>query len=389
MDKRRFPVCAQFIDTYFPTIDGVVHTVHNYAKTINGESYCCVVAPHQIGENDEELPYDVIRAKSAQLFLKEYRLPQTIFAEDMKKALNQHDFELFHVHSPALMGKFALREARRRHIPVVATFHSKYYDDILKITHSKAIARTAVRQILSFYDKCDSVWAVSEATADTLRGYGFTGDIYVTGNGTDYTYPDNAAKMAQDARTRLDIDADTPILLFVGHQIWQKNLKLVLDTMACLKRDGVRFKTVIAGSGYAENEIRAYADSLDLNDCVTFTGQISQKEQLQALELAASLFFFPSVYDNAPLVVREAATMRLPAMLMRGSNAAENTVDGENAFHCTDDAESTAARIRALLDNPALLRQVGENAAQTLGKPWREIMPSVREKYNEIIDAYK
>lgn len=34
---------AQFIDSYFPVIDGVVHTVENYAKYLNRMGYCCVV----------------------------------------------------------------------------------------------------------------------------------------------------------------------------------------------------------------------------------------------------------------------------------------------------------------------------------------------------------
>ena len=34
---------AQFIDTFFPIVDGVVNTVDNYARIMNSTSYSCVV----------------------------------------------------------------------------------------------------------------------------------------------------------------------------------------------------------------------------------------------------------------------------------------------------------------------------------------------------------
>ncbi len=389
MQNDRIPASAQFIDTYFPTIDGVVRTVHSYAENMNKSGYCCVVAPHQKGENDSVFSYDVLRTKSMRFFMAEYRLPEVVIARKVKRALREREFDIFHVHSPVLMSRLALREAKRRNIPIVVTFHSKYYDDVLKMSGSKFIAKRAVNNIIKFYNKCDSVWAVSEGTAQTLRSYGYKGDIFVTGNGTDYVYPENADFLAENARNLLGIEPDMPIVLFIGHQIWQKNIKLVLDTTKCLLEKGVRFKTVIVGAGYAEKEIKAYAQSLKLGDAVLFTGQIEDKQILQGIELASSLFFFPSVYDNAPLVVREAAAMGLPAMLMKGSNSAENTYDGENAFHCVDDAHLTAEKIEALLAKPEKLREVGSRAKQTLGKPWSEILPSVVEKYNLIIEEKK
>ena len=69
--------------------------------------------------------------------------------------------------------------ARRRGIPLVATFHSKYYDDVLKATHSRLLAWLGVKYILSFYNSCDEVWAVNESTGQVLREYGYKGPMAV------------------------------------------------------------------------------------------------------------------------------------------------------------------------------------------------------------------
>ena len=48
--------------------------------------------------------------------------------------------------------------------------------------------------------------------------------------------------------------------------------------------------------------------------------------------MRAIAFTFPSLYDNAPMVVREAAVMGTPAVLVAGSDAAEIIHDGANGF---------------------------------------------------------
>ena len=43
-------------------------------------------------------------------------------------------FDLVHAHAPFLAGRAARSVARKKGIPLVATFHSKYYDDVYKGT---------------------------------------------------------------------------------------------------------------------------------------------------------------------------------------------------------------------------------------------------------------
>ena len=68
-----------------------------------------------------------------------------------------------------------------------------------------------------------------------------------------------------------------------------------------------------------------------------------------ALYHRADLLVFPSIYDNAPMVLREAAAMGTPAVVVRGSCSAEGITDGENGFICADDSEiARQAVLRAL-----------------------------------------
>ena len=127
-------------------------------------------------------------------------------------------------------------------------------------------------------------------------------------NGVDIVdIPDPGALRERTVET-FQLPKDRRILLFVGQQIWQKNLRLILDVTKQLQPEG-RYLTVIAGKGYDSEAICRYAESLDLGGCVKFTGGITDRDLLRGLYLASDLFFFPSLYDNAPLVLREAALM--------------------------------------------------------------------------------
>jgi len=382
-----FPDNAQFVDTFYPTIDGVVRTVDSYARIMNSSgAYSCVVAPAAVGKYTDNFPYDVARAKSLVLPLREYRLAVPELTEGLTGFLENRPFELFHAHSPFTMGRYALRLGRRLGIPVVATFHSKYYDDIIDVFHSQVLAETAVKDIVKFFESVDDVWSVSSGTARTLRDYGYNGDIFVIDNGTDYDYPDDPGAVAAAAKARFSLPDEGPVLMFAGHQVWQKNIRLVLDTAAELRSRGFEFTLLMVGSGYASGSIKSYAQELGLDEsAVRFLGRVNDVELMKGLYLSSDLFFFPSVYDNAPLVLREASAMGTPSLLMRGSNAAEKIADGVNGFLIDDDPRTAADRIQAIFSAPGLLVRAGEEARRTICRPWDEILEHVSERYTELV----
>ena len=379
---------AQFLDTYFPIVDGVVQTVHNYATIMNRSSYCCVVVPQaRTPYDDGQLPYDVLRCKAAQIPHWEYCMPMPAQDHKMRDTLISKKPDIFHAHSPICMGPYAGRLARKLGIPIVSTFHSKYYDDVLRITKSKALARAITNSIVKFYESVDSVWAVSHGTAETLYSYGYKGDIFVINNGTHFTVPEHPEALKKEAAETFHLPSDKHILLFVGHQIWQKNLRVVLDTFRLLCNEGNDYCLVIVGNGYHEKQIQDYAASLNLPEgSVLFPGRIVDQKLLSGMLLCGDLFFFPSIYDNAPLVVREAAIMGLPSLLAAGSNAAESVEHNVSGFTAEANAEAMKTEIQRIFSTPGLLEKVGAEARRTIPVSWEDLIPQVYAKYGEIIE---
>ena len=382
---------AQFNDTYYPIVDGVVQTVHNYAELMNKSAYSCVVTPKSLKKefDDNFFSYDVFRTSALNLSVAEYCMPTPKFDGKLKARLAEKDLHIFHAHSPFFEGPFAVSYAKKLGIPTVATFHSKYYDDVVHITGSKTLAKIVTKRIVRFYRSVDSVWACSHGTADTLRSYGFGGEIFVMDNGTTFKAPENPEAVRKKAADTFGIPEDKKILLFVGHQIWHKNIKLILDTFKMLCDHCNDYCLLIVGNGYDEEEIRKYADSLRFPEGhLRFLGKIMDRELLSGVFLNADLFFFPSVYDNSPLVVREAASLGVPSLLTEGSNAAEAVKRNVSGFTAAENKVAMYGEILRVFGTPGLLKKAGEGARRDIAKPWEEIIPMVQEKYAEIIEKY-
>lgn len=377
---------AQFIDNYFPVIDGVIQTVHSYAAHMDA----CVVCPRMVRGYDKlDFPYEVLTGLTLRAPFAEHACALPAANARLRRQLERRGADIFHAHSPVTLGRYALSLGRELGIPVVATFHSKYYDAVLEVTKSRRIASWLTEKVVRFYESCDSVWACSEGTAETLRSYGYRGDIFIMTNGTGFVRPAKPEPLADAAAARFGLPRDKRVLLFVGQMIWYKNQRLMLDAFRLLCDGSDEYCLVMVGSGYNEREIRAYAASLGLTPRqVIFTGLISDRALLEGVYLNADLLFFPSVFDNTPLVVREAAAMGVPSLLTAGSNAAESVVKDVNGFTASEDAAAMRDELTRIFAGDGLLERVGAAARETIPIRWETLIPRVCEKYGEIIERY-
>lgn len=380
-----------FNDSYPPVMDGVANVVLNYARHLNARhGRATVITVNAPGAQDTE-PFDVIRYFSLPIpFRPPFRFgfPQVDFA--MKRKLRSCSFDLIHAHCPAVSGTLALKESRRRNVPIVTTFHSKFYDDLCAITHSETIAKMVTRLYLrDFYNRIDAVWSVSDGTAETLRSYGYKGHIEVVRNGSDFVAPANPEAMRQRVNAELGLHDSDTMLLFVGQHIWHKGIRCILEAAACLKRLGTPFTLVFVGSGPDAAAIEALTRELGLSDQVKFLGLMLDRDYLKAIYGRANLFVFPSMYDNAPIVVREAAAMGCPSMVLEGSNSSEGIVDGENGFTTPNDSEALGQKLSRLLVDKAGLAVVGKRAQETVFLSWSTIVDDVAERYADIIARFK
>ena len=375
---------GQFTDTFLPIVDGVGRVVQAYAENLSAlGQQVTVVAPMYDTGFQGGFPYQLVEFIASSVpGMKQYRVGEAMLDAHYRKRIRMIDLDIVHAHSPFTAGSEALRLAAVRKLPLVATFHSKYYDDFLKATKSESMAKVATKFVVNFYNRCDEVWAVGSNTADVLRSYGFEGEIQVMPNGATLrtVHPSDVAEVSR--RFRLGED---PLILFVGQMDWKKNILTVLEACAELKKQGKKFHLLLAGQGIDMNNISQKISELNIQDRSQMLGHITDSSLLDGLYARASVFAFPSLYDAAPMVVREAAVMGTPSVMVRGSTAAEIIRDGENGFLCENDPADLARVIGRILADPAMGDRAGRAAKETIPVPWSKVMETVVARYERLV----
>ena len=382
---------GQFNDSFPPAVDGVANTMINYARCLHrAEGACYAVVPYYPQAHYGDYSFPVLHFPSIPVpFRTEYRFSHPRLSMKLINRLMGIDFDILHAHSPFTSGRIALHLGRKRNIPVVATFHTKYRDDIMAVVKSDSIADRVIDHIVDFYHQCDSVWVVNEATGKTLEGYGYKKDYLIAPNGCDFA----AGGCTDDVREHIDrtyhLAPGQRLILYVGQHTFQKNTDLILRSVRELKNYGRDFRMMFVGDGPQKGRLEDMARRLGLAEDVVFAGSIYDRHLLNCIYKRADLFIFPSLYDNAPLVVREAAAGHTPSLLIADSNAAEGIVDDENGFLVSrPDEGEIGRRIHELFRDEGRLREAGKRAGETICIPWESVVGEARERYRDIIDTY-
>ena len=152
-----------------------------------------------------------------------------------------------------------------------------------------------------------------------------------------------------------------------------------------MKKAGVKYRLLLAGQGMDMNAIGQKIHELNIQDRAEQIGHITDASLLDALYARATLFAFPSLYDAAPMVVREAAVMGTPSVMVRNSTAAEVIRDGENGLLCNNDPKDLARVMTEAMKDPEKLTRIGETARETIPVPWEKVMETAAERYERLI----
>ncbi len=380
-----------FNDSFPPILDGVTLTVENYARWLAEKGKIpCVVTPWN--PVPPQCSYDVMRFFSLPIqSRKPYRYGYPKLDPFIWKRLRDTDFRLLHSHCPFSSGRLAVYVKKHRNLPLIGTFHSKYRSD-LKHSFRRApwCIPIIMKRILNFFNACDHVWIPQKQVEETVREYGYEGPLTVVENGNDFAsiITGDVWNYKMEAKRRLGMNPSEVALLFVGQHIWEKGIRTILDALVLL--DGkLDFTMNFIGNGYAAAEMEEFLKRNRLDSRVRMRGVIRDRDTLSDYYAASDLFIFPSPYDNAPLVLREATAMGTPGLLLDGSTASEVIVRDSNGFLSDNSPQSFADSIRWIHNNPTLLRDVSLRARATLVRSWEDVVDEVSGRYDKILKDYK
>lgn len=121
-----------------------------------------------------------------------------------------------------------------------------------------------------------------------------------------------------------------------------------------------------------------------MEENVIFTGQITDKDLLSSLYGAGELFLFPSIFDNDPLTIVEAALHHVPAITIKNTGSSERITNNVSGFVVENDVQEFADKIIEAISDKAHLKQIGDEAEKIIPKDWSTTAQEYLNEYNNL-----
>ncbi len=382
MEKRL--KILETMDVYLPDVDGVINCMHNYCLRLNNMADLSVLVPKNKRGYKDNFPYEIKRCNSLYVpILRQYcGLPS--MDNSVKKYLDSKEFDIIHVHSPFGMLEYILKYAKKRKIPVVATFHSDMRMIFKDIFKSDVIADSVVKKFGRLYNKCEEIFVCSPLVAEQARSYGYKGKITYLPFGTELPVCNNVEELAIKANESFDLDSDIPVFVHVGRVTKLKRINFIIDSLKILKDKGVKFKFFIIGKGFELKKLQKQVKKLGMEEEIVFTGFL-ERELFPQILARANLLLFPSIYDNFGLVKIESAAYATPGIFIENTCAGYGVTEGVDGFISKNDINAFAEKIEFAIKDLERLKQIGKNAQKNIYSNWDECTDQLFEQLKRIV----
>ena len=276
---------------------------------------------------------------------------------ELKKIIRDYDPDIVHTHG-AMAGRIAARLCRKA---VVFTRHSAFPLSPRLTSGPGKLVYGALSNTLA-----DRAIAVSPVCRDDLISGGMDPlKIDVVLNGTDPLPVPDSERRAEARRLfgaeNAGFIAGIPARIepYKGHIY-------ILEAVRALLDRGKDITVLIAGTGTAENAVRAKAEELGLGDHVRFLGFVSDTGSFYS---ALDLQLNASYIEATSMSLIEGMSMGLPAVVSSSGGNPAVIEDGVNGLvFPTRDSAALADRIEKIMDSDELRRTLSDGALDVFSR---------------------
>ena len=338
---------ALFSGNYNYTRDGANQALNRLVGYLLRQGAAVRVFSPKVSEPDFQPTGELFDVPNIPMPVKgrgEYRMPMGL-NNAARNALEAFRPNMVHVSSPDPTGHAALRWARARNLPVLASVHTRFetYPRYYGLGFTEPLVEWMLRR---FYNRCDALVAPSQSMIDEYRAMGMHQDITLWTRGVDREVFDPARRDPAWRNSLGLADGDVAIA-FLGRLVMEKGLDVFADAIIELRKLQAPHKVLVIGDGPARGWFeKALPGGI-------FAGFQTGTDLGRALA-SADVFLNPSVTETFGNVTLEAMASGLPVVAASATGASSLVEDGVTgrlvppgnaaqfaaalAPYCTDDA---------------------------------------------------
>jgi len=210
-------------------------------------------------------------------------------------------------------------------------------------------------------------------------------NIFVIPNGIDLKKFENLSR--KEARSKLQIEEDEKIIIFVGTLRSVKGVKHLIQAMVAIGREDTRAKLMLVGNGKERPGLEELVKELVLERQVSFIGR-APNEDVPEYMVASDVFVLPSLSESFGIVNLEAMASGLPIVASKVGGLPEIVRDGKNGFLVEPkNPEQIAEKVLLLLGNDELRRSISEiNKEKAKDYSWERVADRLEKVYSEVLN---
>jgi glycosyltransferase involved in cell wall biosynthesis len=274
----------------------------------------------------------------------------------VEKLLRELQPDALHVQSHLLVGRFAIRAARKTGIRTLATNHIMpenliKYSLLPKFLH-KAAMNLVWKDAGRILSKMDSVTTPTRRAANLLEAATGLQGVLAISCGID------ASRFANSNPTQ----NSKPRFLFLGRLDDEKRIHVLLQAVAALK-DFPNVQVDLVGDGGERENLQRLSQELGIADRVHFLGHISDRDLPAAYERCTA-FVMPSIAELQSIATMEAMASGRPVIGADAMALPHLVHDGDNGYlFRPDDFLDLASKLRLILEaDESELERMSQNS---------------------------
>lgn len=373
---------ALFSGNYNYVVDGPVRALNRLVGHLESNGHAALVfAPTEknpaFRHSGELIPVPSVRLPGAR---REYRLGLGLNA-GLRRRLDAFAPTIVHLAAPDWLGLAALNYARKRNIPAVASFHTRF-DTYPRYYGMAWLEKHITNYMRYFYGRCERVYAPSRSMVDELMRDEIGRDIRLWARGVDQSLF-NPARRDGEWRRSQGFSDDDVVVAFVGRIVLEKGIDIFADAVKSANSRNPSVRALIVGEG---PERKRFEDILPGG---VFTGYL-EGEALARAYAGSDIFFNPSVTETFGNVTLEAMASGVPSVCAAASGSRSLIDDGETGLLIADarDANAFAIALETLAGQPDRRRLIGVAArARSAAFNWNAILDRLIADYQEVISV--
>lgn len=371
---------ALFTEVFLPKVDGVVTRVTKTLDQLTELGHEALVfapgdPPARYG------PHQVVRVRSWSFPW----YPEVMVGTPTPRiAREMHAFEpdIVHAVNPVWLAAYGVISARRRHLPLLASFHTDVPSYTTRLGLS-ALRAPSQAWITAVHNQAEVNLCTSDQMVRRAREVGIRDvDLWPKAVDTDTYRPERRTAAMRERLTGGHPDA--PLILYVGRLSREKDLDQLLEPLRRLEGYGARLALVGSGPGREELE-RMFAGTPTV-----FTGYLAG-EELAAAYASADVFAFPSTTETLGLVALESMASGVPVVGADAGGIPFVIDEGRTGHLVTPgDTATWTERLGTLLQDRGLRARMGAAAREEAEQhSWRAATESLVSSYELAIERHR